>query len=430
MTETTQVRIEAEAGQTTEVIEKARQAKDAARSLRLLPPDDKDRALRQIADALVDASDEITRANKIDLDEAKERGVSAALRDRLALDEARVKAMANGIREVALLPDPIGDVVRSWKRPNGLEFSEVRVPLGVIGIIYEARPNVTADAAALCLKTGNASLLRGGSEAIESNKAIASVIRRALVDAGLPENAVQLVENTDRAAAGEMMKANGLIDVLIPRGGPGLINAVVSQATVPVIETGAGVCHIYVDEQADKEKTEAIVMNAKIKRPSVCNAVETLLIHDNVAADYLPGLAEQLVAAGVELRGCAGARSIFPAMKEVTPLDWEEEYLDLILAIKIVRSADEAIDHIGRYSTGHSDAIVTENYSTARRFTSHVDSAAVYVNASTYFTDGNQFGFGAEIGISTQKLHARGPMGLAELTSTKYVVLGDGQIRP
>jgi len=413
----------------SEVRRKARLAKAAARRLALLSTERKDAALRAIAAELEAKADEIIAANGKDLENARQKGVSAALLDRLALTRERIQGIAAGVREVAELPDPVGETVRAWRRPNGLEISQVRVPLGVVGIIYEARPNVTADAAALCLKSGNAALLRGSSEALESNKAIAAAIQDALEQSGLPREAVQLIEDTDRSAAQEMMRLNGLIDVLIPRGGAGLIQAVVQNATVPVIETGVGNCHIYVHADADLDKAEAIVINAKTRRCSVCNAVETLLVDAKVAEAFLPRIGRALEEAGVEIRGCERTRRWIPQAKPAVEEDWYAEYLALILAVKVVDGIDEAIDHIERYGSHHSDAIVTENYSVARRFTREVDSAAVYVNASTYFTDGNQFGFGAEIGISTQKLHARGPMGLTELTSTKYVIHGDGQIR-
>ena len=412
-----------------EVRAKAARAKQAARKLAILSTKVKNEALLALADALLAREDEILEANAKDLAAARERGVGAALLDRLKLTPERVKKMAQGVREVVDLPDPVGEVVRAWRRPNGLEIAQVRVPLGVVGIIYEARPNVTVDASALCLKAGNAVVLRGGSEAIHSNKAIVAIVQEVLQGAGLPEGSVELIENTDRAAAREMMRLNGLIDVLIPRGGAGLIQTVVQNATVPVIETGVGNCHVYVDKDADLEKAVAIVVNSKVARCSVCNAMETLLVHEAVAEAFLPRIAAEFAKAGVEIRGCERTLQLIPGAKPATEEDWSTEYLDLIAAVRVVKDLDEAIDHIERYGSHHSDAIVTENYTAARRFTREVDSAAVYVNASTYFTDGGQFGFGAEIGISTQKLHARGPMGLVELTSTKYVVHGDGQIR-
>lgn len=414
----------------SEVRTKAIRAKKAARKLAVLSTQVKNEALLALADALLVKEEEILQANALDLAAAEERGIGAALLDRLKLTPERVKRMAEGVREVVELPDPVGTALRSWRRPNGLEIAQVRVPLGVVGIIYEARPNVTVDASALCLKAGNAVLLRGGSEAIHSNKAIAAIVREALQQAGLPEGSVELVENTDRAAAREMMRLNGLIDVLIPRGGAGLIQAVVQNATVPVIETGVGNCHIYVDKDADLEKAVAIVVNAKVTRCSVCCAMESLLVHEAVADAFLPRIAREFGKAGVEIRGCELTLERVPQGKPATEEDWSAEYLDLIASVRVVKDLDEAIAHIETYGSGHSDAIVTENYTAARRFVNEVDSAAVYVNASTYFTDGAQFGFGAEIGISTQKLHARGPMGLPELTATKYIVYGDGQTRP
>lgn len=413
----------------SEAVLKATRAKEAARALALLSRDDKDRALRAMADALEAQAESILEANAQDVEAATEAGVPSARIDRLRLTPERVRNVADGVRSVADLDDPVGNVVRAWRQPNGLEISQVRVPLGVVGIIYEARPNVTADAAALCLKSGNAALLRGSSDAIRSNIAITRVLQQAQVEAGLPENAVQLIEDTRREAAQEMMRLNGLIDVLIPRGGPGLIQAVLRHATLPVIETGAGNCHVYVDKDADLQKAVDIVVNAKTQRPSVCCSAESLLVHQDVAAEFLPRVASILREKGVDLRGCARTQAILSDVAAADEEDWHCEYLDLILAVRIVDSVDEAIDHIETYGTHHSDAIVSENYSTVRRFVREVDSAAVYANASTYFTDGNQFGFGAEIGISTQKLHARGPMGLLELTSTKYIVLGEGHIR-
>ncbi len=412
-----------------EVKEKAIRAREAARRLAYLSTEIKDRALLQMAESLIKNQQAILEANEKDVRSGKEMGLSKALLDRLLLTPQRIEDMAEGLRVVAALPDPVGEVESMWTRPNGLQIGRVRVPLGVIGIIYEARPNVTVDAAGLCLKAGNAVVLRGGSEAINSNKAIASVISAAAAEAGVPAGAIQLIENTDRAAVGALLKASGLLDVLIPRGGAGLIQRVVQEATVPVIETGVGNCHVYVDEDADPEMAVAIVINAKCQRPGVCNAVETLLVHQNVAGRLFPGLLEKLKEAGVQIRGCAKTRAYAPWVVPATEEDWATEYLDLILAVKVVENLEEAIEHIYRYGTKHSEAIVTQNYSRARQFLQQVDAAAVYVNASTRFTDGYQYGFGAEIGISTQKLHARGPMGLKELTTYKYIVFGDGQIR-
>lgn len=411
------------------VVEKARLAQKAARQLAAASTDVKNAALLAMAEALQQRSDEILRANAQDMEAGRQKGLSQALLDRLLLTEKRIADMAEGLRQVAVLPDPVGEVVKMWTRPNGLQIGQMRVPLGVVGIIYEARPNVTVDAAALCLKTGNAVLLRGGSEAIHSNTAITRIISRAAREVGLPEGAIQLIEMTDREAVNVMLRLNGYLDVLIPRGGAGLIRTVVENASVPVIETGVGNCHVYVDAEADLAMAEEIVINAKTQRPAVCNAMETLLVHREVAADFLPGLAERLTELGVELRGCPETQRLVPGVQAATEEDWETEYLDLILSVRVVASLDDALDHIYRYGTKHSEAIVTSNYFTARRFLQEVDAAAVYVNASTRFTDGFQFGFGAEIGISTQKLHARGPMGLTELTTIKYIVYGEGQIR-
>lgn len=408
---------------------KALAARKAARGLAVCSSAVKDAALHAMADALIERQEEILAANRRDLEQAKADGLSAAFIDRLTLNEERIRGMADGLREVAALPDPVGEIERMWRRPNGLQIGRMRVPLGVVGIIYEGRPNVTADAAGLCLKAGNAVVLRGSSSAIHSNKAIARILSEAAEKAGLPAGAINLIEDTDRAVVQSMMRLNGMIDVLIPRGGAGLIRSVIENATVPVIETGTGNCHVYVDASADLDMAHAIVVNAKTQRPGVCNAAETLLVHRDVAETFLPRVAETLINAGVELRGCPAARGIVADMKPAADEDWDEEYLDLTLAVRVVDSLDEAIEHIERHGTGHSESIVTSDYAASRRFLQEVDAAAVYVNASTRFTDGNVFGFGAEIGISTQKLHARGPMGLQELTTTKYVVLGEGQIR-
>lgn len=389
----------------------------------------KDRALHAMADALEANAARILEANAIDVDQAKARGTTGALIDRLTLNQQRVRDMAEGLRQVSALPDPVGEVIRGWQRPNRLRVSKVRVPLGVVGIIYEARPNVTVDAAGLCLKAGNAVVLRGGSEAIRSNTAIAQVISDAAHAAGLPNGAINLIESTDRSAAVEMMQQHGLIDVLIPRGGAGLIRSVIENATIPVIETGTGNCHLYISASADLDMAETILVNAKTQRPGVCNAVETLLVHEAAAETFLPRAAKVLTDHGVQLRGCERARALVPEMEAATEEDWATEYLDMVLAVRVVPSFEAAVDHIAEYGSGHSEAIVTDDYREAERFAQYVDAAAVYVNASTRFTDGGQFGFGAEIGISTQKLHARGPMGLEELTTVKYVVHGEGQIR-
>lgn len=413
-------------------------ARGAARRLAAAATEEKNVAIEAMARALEEDTPAILAANGKDVGRARSEGMAEALIDRLTLTEERLAAVAAGLRQVAALPDPVGESVERRVLPNGLEVGQVRVPLGVIGIIYESRPNVTADAAALCVKAGNAVILRGGRDALQSNTAIARSLARGLAAAGLPEEAVQLVERPDRETATALMQARGLVDVLIPRGGPGLIAGVVEHAKVPVIETGMGVCHTYVDAAADVEQALAIVHNAKVQRPSVCNAMETLLVDRDAPEDFLPRAAAALQQSGVRLRGCeetrrrlaeaAGGTGSF--VDTASEDDWAAEYLDLTLAIRIVGGLDEALGHIARYGTGHSEAIVTRDYGRARRFTQEVDAAAVYVNASTRFTDGFEFGLGAEIGISTQKLHARGPMGLAALTSTKFVVLGDGHVRP
>ena len=411
------------------VRELAQSAKKASGKLAITSSKTRNDALLAMADALIVAVPEILKANAKDVHLAKERGVKASFIDRLTLDQKRVESMANGMRKVALLADPIGKSDSVVVRPNGLRIEKRRVPLGVIGIIYEARPNVTADAIALCLKSGNACVLRGGSEALNSNAAVCDALNEAAVKSGIPDGAIQLLRDTDRATASEMMKLNGLIDVLIPRGGAGLIQSVVQQATIPVIETGSGVCHVYIDETGDLAMAADIIENAKCSRPSVCNAAETLLVHEKIAADCLPQIAKRLSARGVELRGDARAKALMPGAIDATEEDWATEYNDLILSVRVVDSFDEAVTHIETYGTHHSDSIITSRYDTAERFLNEVDSAAVYVNASTRFTDGEEFGFGAEIGISTQKLHARGPMGLDELTTVKYVIRGAGQIR-
>ncbi|MGY0373782.1 glutamate-5-semialdehyde dehydrogenase [Clostridium sp. JNZ J1-5] len=411
------------------VMKKAALAKDAARKMSIISTETKNNALLAMADALIENKDIILEANLKDMENGKNKGLSISLLDRLMLDEKRINSMAQGLKDVAALDDPIGEVIKMWKRPNNLKIGQIRVPLGVIGIIYEARPNVTVDAAALCIKSGNAVILRGGSEAINSNTTIAKIISEAAEKAGLPKGSINLIENTDREAVNVMLKLNKYIDVLIPRGGAGLINTVVENATVPVIETGVGNCHIFVDESADLARAVDIVINAKTQRPAVCNAMETLLVHKNVASEFLPKLAKKLEVLEVEMRGCPVTESLIKDAKPASEEDWSKEYLDLILAVKVVDSLDDALDHIYKYSTKHSEAILTNNYANSQRFLNEVDSAAVYVNASTRFTDGSEFGFGAEIGISTQKLHARGPMGLKELTSSKYIIYGEGQIR-
>jgi glutamate-5-semialdehyde dehydrogenase len=389
----------------------------------------KDQALLAMAQAIEENENEILSANALDIAAARENGMTDSLVDRLMLNHARIQGMAQGIRAVAAQNDPIGTVVDGSVRPNGLKIERVRVPLGVIGIIYEARPNVTADAAALCLKAGNAIILRGGKEAIHSNMSVAKVMREAVEQAGLPKDSIQLVEDTSRSSSVEMMQLTEYLDVLIPRGGKGLIQSVVQNSRVPVIETGSGNCHVYVDDSADIAMAAEIIYNAKTSRPSVCNAIETVLVHKDIAKKALPAIKARLDGKQVELRGCERTRAILSGVTAATEEDWETEYLDYILAVKVVDSIDDAIAHIARYSTGHSEAIITKSYENAQKFTAQVDSAAVYVNASTRFTDGGEFGLGAEIGISTQKLHARGPMGVNELTSTKFIISGNGQIR-
>lgn len=388
----------------------------------------KDVALLAMADTLEAQSEQICTANERDVAAQQEAGVDAAMIDRLRLTTERVADMADGLRHLAGLPDPVGEVVRGYTLPNGLELRQLRVPFGVVGMIYEGRPNVTADAAGICLKSGNAVLLRGSSSAAESNAAIVDALRGALADTELPVDAIQLVPG-GRDAVGHLMRSRGLVDVLIPRGGAGLINRIVTESTVPVIETGVGNCHVYVDEAADLDIAERIVVNAKTQRPSVCNAAESLLVHEAVAASFLPRVTKALTAEGVTLHGDEAVRRAAPEAAPATEEDYASEYLSLDLAIKTVPSLEAAVDHIRRYGSGHTEAIVTRSQEAARRFTASVDAAAVVVNASTRFTDGAEFGFGAEIGISTQKLHARGPMGLPEMTSTKYVVTGDGQVR-
>lgn len=407
-----------------------RNAKEAEIVLRNLDTAKKNQVLEAVADSLVADSKALLTANAIDVENGRKNQMPEGLVDRLMLTEARIASMAEGLRQVASLEDPVGEVTGMKKRPNGLLIGQKRVPLGVIGIIYEARPNVTADAFALCFKTGNVVILKGGSDAIHSNTAIVDCIRRTLDENGITKDAIQLISDTSRETAGEFMKMNEYVDVLIPRGGKGLIKAVVNNSTIPVIETGTGNCHIYVDESADLQMAADIVMNAKTQRVGVCNACESLLVHEKVKDAFLPVLAERLRTKNVEMRADEEAKALIPDAVTATEEDWGTEYLDYILSIKVVGSADEAIRHINRYNTGHSEAIITRDYNNAQKFLDEVDAAAVYVNASTRFTDGFEFGFGAEIGISTQKLHARGPMGLLALTSTKYIIYGNGQIRP
>lgn len=405
-------------------------AKEAARLLNRLGQTEKKKGLFAAADALEQEAEMILEANKKDVERAQENGMKASLIDRLRLTRERISGMADGLRQVAKLPDPIGEVTSMKLRPNGLQIGEKRVPLGVVGIIYESRPNVTSDAFALCFKTGNAVILRGGKDALTSNQAIVGVIRAALKKEGLPETAVQLLEDTSRETAREFMRLNAYVDVLIPRGGAGLIKTVVENSTVPVIETGTGNCHIYVDETADISMAAEIIDNAKTQRMGVCNACEALVIHRKIAQKAIPVIAERLLKKGVEIRGDELARDICGEILPATEEDYKTEYLDAIISLKTVETLEEAIEHINSCNTGHSEAIITKSYENALKFQNEVDAAAVYVNASTRFTDGEQFGLGAEIGISTQKLHARGPMGLKALTTVKYIIFGNGQIRP
>ncbi len=418
-----------------ELLEICKQAKAIAPKIGILDTNTKNQALLAVADFLVKEQNSILDANKIDIENGKKNHMPEGLLDRLLLTEVRIAQMAEGLRQVAALDDPIGEVLGMKKRPNGLMIGQKRVPLGVVGIIYEARPNVTADAFALCFKTGNVVILKGGSDAIHSNIAIVETIRKALVKEGLPEQVIALIEDTSRETAAAFMKMNEYVDVLIPRGGAGLIKAVVNQATIPVIETGTGNCHIFVDETADFNMAIDIIMNAKTQRIGVCNACESLVLHEKIADAFLPKLMKRLAEKEVEVHGdekvmqiadgCVKKELLVPATEE----DWGREYLDYKISAKVVSSVDEAIAHINKYNTGHSEAIITNNYTNAEKFLNEIDAACVYVNASTRFTDGFEFGFGAEIGISTQKLHARGPMGLIALTSTKYIIYGNGQIR-
>ena len=404
-------------------------AKEAENTMRTITTDQKNQVLAAVADHLVESTDKLLEANAADVTNAKQNHMPEGLVDRLMLSPERIEGMAEGLRQLVALEDPIGEVTGMKKRPNGLLIGQKRVPLGVVGIIYEARPNVTADAFGLCFKTGNVVILKGGSDAIHSNEAIVDCIRESLKACGVTENAIQLIADTSRETAAEFMKMNEYVDVLIPRGGKGLIKAVVNQSTIPVIETGTGNCHIYVDESADLDMAVNIILNAKTQRVGVCNACESLLVHANVKEKLLPVLAQKLKEKHVEMRADKEAHELMPGSVDATEEDWGTEYLDYILSIKVVYSVDEAIAHINRYNTGHSEAIITNDYTNAQKFLDEVDAAAVYVNASTRFTDGFEFGYGAEIGISTQKLHARGPMGLLALTTTKYIIYGNGQIR-
>jgi len=406
-----------------------KQAKIAARQLAPLSSAEKNRALLLMAEKLEAKSGFLVEENRKDVEFATASGVSSAMLDRIALNPSRVQAMAQGLREVAALPDPVREVVKMWRRPNGLQVGRMRIPLGVIGIIYEARPNVTADAAALCLKSGNAVILRGGSEAHHSNQAIGAVLREACAETKVPQDAVQVVQVKDRALVNELLQLEEYIDLIIPRGGEDLIRAVVAHSKIPVIKHYKGICHVYVDSDADLQMAEKICFNAKVQRPSVCNAMETLLVHEAVAPKFLPAMIEKYRAAKVEVRGCAKTCALVPGITPATEADWSTEYLELILSVRIVKDMDEAIGHIERYGSEHTESIITTNYQKSREFVDRVNSSAVMVNASTRFNDGGELGLGAEIGISTSKIHAFGPMGLEELTTTKFIVFGDGQIR-
>ncbi|MBW2609796.1 MAG: glutamate-5-semialdehyde dehydrogenase [Deltaproteobacteria bacterium] len=404
-------------------------AKDASRQLRRMERDNKDAALELMADRLVQREKEIIEENSKDLSSAKEKGLTSAMIDRLTLDDKTIRSMAEGLKEVAALPDPVGEVAGMRKRPNGLVVGRVRIPLGVIGFIYESRPNVTVDAAGLCLKSGNSVILKGGSEAINSNLILAEILREALEETGLPQKAIQVIPTTDREAVGILLSLEDHVDIIIPRGGEGLIRFVTENSRIPVLKHYKGVCHVYVDEFADLKMASEICFNAKVQRPGVCNAMETMLVHDKIARDFLPSMVKRFQDAGVTIRGCPGTLAIIPEAEAAEESDWPAEFLDLILAVKIVSDMNEALDHIEKYGSNHTEAIVTKDYDRSRRFLAEVDSSVVLVNASTRFNDGNQLGLGAEIGINTSKLHAFGPMGLEELTTTKFIVYGDGQVR-
>jgi glutamate-5-semialdehyde dehydrogenase len=408
---------------------KVQKAKKASFTLANLNTEVKNRALSLMADRLEDQANVLKKENEKDIETATGKGLSGAMVDRLLLNDQRIQVMSKGLREVAALPDPVGEVMRMWKRPNNLQIGKVRVPIGVIGIIYESRPNVTADAASLCLKAGNAVVLRGGSEAIHSNAAIARILSESAKEAGVPVEAIQFIEFPDREAVMHLLKMDRYLDLIIPRGGEGLIRTVSENSTIPVIKHDKGVCHTYVDRYADPRMAESITMNAKCQRPGVCNAMETLLVHEAIAGAFLTRMGKRLLEAGVEIRGCPRTRELITESIDVSEEDWTTEYNDLILSVRVVDSLPQAIEHITQYGSQHSEAIVTQDYARARRFLTEVDASAVYVNASTRFTDGYEFGLGAEIGISTNRLHARGPMGLEDLTSYKFIIFGDGQIR-
>ena len=411
------------------IIEKVERAKNASKKLGLIPTVVKNRALLKIAENILKNSGRIISENLKDIENAEKQKLSSALIDRLKLNKARLVSMTDGLKEIAKLPDPVGEVIEKIKRPNGLKIEKIRVPLGVIGIIYESRPNVTVDSVGLCLKSGNCAILRGGSSAINSNKILSKIICDAVYSSGIPDGTIEFIDNTDRIIISEILRLSNYIDCIIPRGGEGLIKYIRENSSVPVIAHGKGVCHVYVDKYADIEKAVKILFNAKVQRPGVCNAMETLLVHKDIAKNFLPVMLAEYKKADVEIRGCEKTRKIVGGIKFATENDWYTEYLNLILSVKVVSSIAEAITHIEKYGSHHSDAIITENKKSAEKFLKEVDSAAVYHNASTRFTDGGEFGMGAEIGISTQKIHARGPMGLRELTSYKFVVHGNGQIR-
>jgi glutamate-5-semialdehyde dehydrogenase len=411
------------------VTDKARKAKVASRILATVSTEIKNNALFQMAKGLEAEAAKLISENRKDLIEAEKKGLSKAMIDRLTLTPDRIKAMADGLREVAALPDPVGEVVRMWRRPNGMEVGRMRVPIGLIGIIYESRPNVTADSAALCLKSGNGVILRGGSEAVHSNTAIVEILTKTGIEAGIPDGAVTFIENPDRACVMEMLKTSQFIDLIIPRGGEGLIRMVSENSTIPVIKHDKGVCHVYVDSGADLAMASEICFNAKVQRPGTCNAMEAMLVHKDLSRTFLPDILKRFADAKVEIRGCGRTQEIMPGVKPAADKDWDTEYNDLIVNVKVVDSMEEAMDHIAVHGSQHSEAIVTNDYQRSRRFVREVDASAVFVNASTRLNDGFEFGLGAEIGISTTRIHARGPMGLEELTSTKFIVLGSGQIR-
>ena len=411
------------------VLQKGKLSKKASRELAALSTGIKNNALFKMADELEKGAARILEANKGDLESAQKQKFPKAFIDRLFLNEERIKDIASGLREIAELPDPVGEITKMWQRPNGMRIGKVRVPIGVIGVIYESRPGVTADAAGLCLKSGNSIILRGGSESINSNRAIAGILSNAATSSGIPEGVIQIVEVTEREAVTELLKLDSYIDLIIPRGGEELIRFIKENSTIPIVSHDKGLCHTFVDRDAEMDMAEKICFNAKVQRPGVCNAMETLLVHKDIAGKFLPSMIKKYKDAGVEIRGCSRTKTVVSDIKDATEDDWKAEYLDLILSVKIVDSIDEAINHISEYGSGHSEAIITSNYFNAQKFLREVDASSVFVNASTRLADGNQYGLGAEMGISTQKLHCRGPMGLEDLTTQKYIIYGDGQIR-